>query len=174
MLLSIVGVDRNPHGYYAGKLAQERALGGSGAPATIVRATQFHEFAGQIAERARIGPLPLAPRARVQPIAAAEVGIQTDYVLLDEPLNNLDMKHAVRMMKHLHRAATELGKTVVIVLHDINFAARYADYICCVKRGEVVRFGTAPEVMTSEVLTGVFDTPVDILATPSGPLAVYY
>lgn len=75
VLLSIVGVDRNPHGYYAGKLAQERALGGSGAPATIVRATQFHEFAGQIAERARIGPLPLAPRARVQPIAAAEVGI---------------------------------------------------------------------------------------------------
>ncbi|GEP48619.1 SDR family oxidoreductase [Microbacterium saccharophilum] len=75
VLLSIVGIDRNPHGYYAGKVAQERALIESGAPATIVRATQFHEFAAQIAGRARIGPLPLAPTGRVQPIAAAEVGI---------------------------------------------------------------------------------------------------
>lgn len=109
-------------------------------------------------------------RAYVAMVLAQE----TEYVLLDEPLNNLDMKHAVQMMKHLRRAATELGKTVVIVLHDINFAARYADYICCVKHGEVVRFGTAGEVMTSEVLTDVFDTPVEILAAPNGPLAVYY
>ena len=54
----------------------------------------------------------------------------TDYLLLDEPLNNLDMQHSVQMMKHLHRAARELGKTIVIVLHDINFAGHYADHIC--------------------------------------------
>ncbi len=98
----------------------------------------------------------------------------TEYVLLDEPLNNLDMRHSVQMMQHLHRAAVELGRTVVIVLHDINFAGHYADRICAVKDGLVVEFGTPAEIMTDEVLSRVFDTPVRVLAGPSGPLAVYY
>ena len=98
----------------------------------------------------------------------------TEVVLLDEPLNNLDMKHAVQMMKHLHRAAAELGRTIVIVLHDINFAARYADRICAMKDGQVVEFGAPAEIMTDAVLTRVFDTEVQVLDGPSGPLAVYY
>lgn len=73
VLLSIVGIDRNPYGYYAGKLAQEAVYENSAAPWSIVRATQFHEFAEQVAAQARIGPIQLAPRARVQPIAAADV-----------------------------------------------------------------------------------------------------
>ena len=72
--MSIVGVDRAPHGYYAGKLAQERAVETSRVPWTILRATQFHEFAAQMFAQATMGPLHLAPRARVQPIAAREVG----------------------------------------------------------------------------------------------------
>ncbi|MFV0426408.1 MAG: ABC transporter ATP-binding protein [Beutenbergiaceae bacterium] len=98
----------------------------------------------------------------------------TDYVLLDEPLNNLDMKHSVQMMKHLHRFANELGKTIVIVLHDINFAGHYADYICAVKDGEVAEFGSPDSIFTTEVLTRVFDTPVQVIEGPAGPLAVYY
>ncbi|GAA3911217.1 SDR family oxidoreductase [Microbacterium invictum] len=85
VLLSIVGIDRNPHDYYAGKLAQEQALTASGIPATIVRATQFHEFAGQIAARATFGPLQLAPRARTQPIAAAEVGTHLARIAAGDP-----------------------------------------------------------------------------------------
>lgn len=73
VLLSIVGIDRMPHDYYAGKVAQEKALETSPVPWTIQRATQFHEFAGQIFERAKAGPLHLAPRARTQPIAARDV-----------------------------------------------------------------------------------------------------
>ena len=61
----------------------------------------------------------------------------TRYVLLDEPLNSLDMKHAVAMMGTLRRAADELGKTVVLVLHDINFASCYADRIVALKQGRV-------------------------------------
>lgn len=76
VLLSIVGIDRMPHDYYAGKLAQERVVEASPVPWTILRATQFHEFAGQVAVQARLGPLQLAPRARVQPVAAAEVAAQ--------------------------------------------------------------------------------------------------
>ncbi|MDY0908679.1 SDR family oxidoreductase [Microbacterium sp. CFBP9034] len=74
VLLSIVGIDRMPHQYYAGKLAQERVVEASAVPWTILRATQFHEFAGQLFGQAKIGPLHVAPRARVQPIAAREVG----------------------------------------------------------------------------------------------------
>jgi iron complex transport system ATP-binding protein len=98
----------------------------------------------------------------------------TDYVLLDEPLNNLDMKHSVQMMQHLRRAAVEMGRTIVIVLHDINFAGHYADHICAVKKGAVVEFGTPEEIMTAEVLTRVFDTPVEVIDGPRGRLAVYY
>ena len=98
----------------------------------------------------------------------------TEFVLLDEPLNNLDMRHSVQMMRHLRRAAAELGRTIVVVLHDINFAGRYADHICAVKDGHVVEFGSSEEIMTSEVLTRVFDTPVTVIAGPDGPLAVYY
>ena len=98
----------------------------------------------------------------------------TDVVLLDEPLNNLDMKHAVTMMAQLRRAADELGRTIVIVLHDINFAGHYADRICAMKNGKVVEFGAPAEIMTDEVLTRVFETPVQVIEGPHGPLAVYY
>ena len=98
----------------------------------------------------------------------------TEFVLLDEPLNNLDMRHAVQMMRLLRRAAEELGRTIVIVLHDINFAAHYADRICAMKDGAVVEFGTPQEIMTDAVLSRVFDTPVTVVDGPSGPLAVYY
>lgn len=73
LALSIVGIDRNPNGYYAGKAAQEALIEGSDAPWTIVRATQFHEFAGQVASQARMAGIQLAPRARVQPVAAADL-----------------------------------------------------------------------------------------------------
>ncbi|HLV05089.1 ABC transporter ATP-binding protein [uncultured Georgenia sp.] len=98
----------------------------------------------------------------------------TEFVLLDEPLNNLDMRHSVQMMQHLRRAATELGRTIVIVLHDINFASRYADYICAVKDGRIAEFGPCEEIMTEPVLTRVFDTPVQVIDGPHGPLAVYF
>ncbi|WP_044493986.1 ABC transporter ATP-binding protein [Nesterenkonia massiliensis] len=98
----------------------------------------------------------------------------TDYVLLDEPLNNLDMQHAVAMMKQLRRAADELGRTVVIVLHDINFAAHYSDKILAMKDGQVVEHGTPEQIMQDEVLTRIFTTDVQVIQGPNGPLAVYY
>jgi iron complex transport system ATP-binding protein len=98
----------------------------------------------------------------------------TDYVLLDEPLNNLDMRHSVQMMRQLRTAALELERTIVVVLHDINFAAKYADRICAMQDGKVVEYGETSQIMRSEVLTRVFSTPVEVLDGPDGPLAVYY
>lgn len=98
----------------------------------------------------------------------------TEYILLDEPLNNLDMQHSVRMMQHLQRAASELGRTIIIVLHDINFAGHYADRICAVKKGRVAHFGTPEEIMRDEILTEIFNTPVEVVDGPRGRLAIYY
>ncbi|AKK02594.1 iron ABC transporter ATP-binding protein [Corynebacterium epidermidicanis] len=109
-------------------------------------------------------------RAYVAMVLAQE----TDYVLLDEPLNNLDMAHSAQMMRHLRRAADEFHRTIVVVLHDINFAARYSDFICAVKHGEVVKFGSADDIMQSDVLSEIFGTDIDVIETPRGKLACYY
>jgi uncharacterized protein YbjT (DUF2867 family) len=71
-LLSIVGVDRVRIGYYVAKRAQEELVTAAALPTTILRATQFHEFAGQLLDRSS-GPLVVVPRMRVQPVAAREV-----------------------------------------------------------------------------------------------------
>lgn len=98
----------------------------------------------------------------------------TTYVLLDEPLNNLDMAHSVQMMQHLRQAAKELGRTIVIVLHDINFAATYADTIIAMKNGKVAASGSPEELFREEILTDIFETPVTIIPGPRGPVAVYF
>lgn len=72
--LSIVGVDRGRTGHYAGKLAQEDLVEHGPVPWTILRATQFHEFASQMHQALKAGPWRLSPRMRTQPVAAAEVG----------------------------------------------------------------------------------------------------
>lgn len=99
---------------------------------------------------------------------------ETDYVLLDEPLNNLDIAHSVQMMRHLHDAARKFGRTIIVVLHDINFAARYADYICAVKDGQIVAFGTPVEIMKDDLLTEIFNTEIKVIDGPDGLLACYH
>ncbi|WP_334324012.1 iron ABC transporter ATP-binding protein [Gilliamella apicola] len=98
----------------------------------------------------------------------------TEYVLLDEPLNNLDMKHAVAMMKQLRRAADELGKTIVIVIHDINFASVYSNYILAMKNGELIYQGNPDQIMNSTILEDIFDTPVQIEKVHDQNIAIYY
>ena len=71
--LSIVGIDRAPVDYYAGKVEQERLIEAGDVPWSILRASQFHEFAEQMLERAKIGPVRTAPKFRMQPIAASTV-----------------------------------------------------------------------------------------------------
>ena len=61
---------------------------------------------------------------------AMVIAQDTDYVLLDEPTNNLDIYHASNLMHIVRRLCDELGKTVILVLHEINYAAFYSDYIC--------------------------------------------
>ncbi|CAM3616581.1 petrobactin ABC transporter ATP-binding protein YclP [Aeromicrobium ponti] len=93
---------------------------------------------------------------------AMVIAQNTDYILLDEPLNNLDMKHSVQIMKVLRRLTQEMGKTVIIVIHDINFASTYSDYIVALKNGKVVKAGTTDEIISSPVLKEVYDMNIQI------------
>ncbi|MCU1405119.1 MAG: iron transporter ATP-binding protein, partial [Glaciihabitans sp.] len=98
----------------------------------------------------------------------------TKYVLLDEPLNNLDLRHMTEIMKLLRRMADELGKRVIVVLHDINFAATYSDRIVAMRDGRVVADASARSIMRSEVLEAVYNTPVDVREIDGRPVALYY
>ena len=98
---------------------------------------------------------------------------ETEYVLLDEPLNNLDVARSVQMMKHLRHAADEFGRTILTVMHDINFAAKYSDRICAMKDGKISAFGTIGEIMNPTLLTDIFETKIEIIDGPYGPIAVY-
>ncbi len=96
----------------------------------------------------------------------------TDYVLLDEPLNNLDMKHAREMMERLKAAASQ-GKSFVIVVHDINFAAAYADLIVALKDGRVHSLGTPAEIVTRPKLGDIFDLDIVVETVGGHPLALH-
>ena len=98
---------------------------------------------------------------------------ETEYVLLDEPLNNLDVARSVQMMEHLRHAADEFGRTILSVMHDINFAAKYSDRICAMKNGEIAAFGPVESIMNSKLLTDIFETKIEIINGPYGPIAVY-
>jgi len=98
----------------------------------------------------------------------------TDYILLDEPLNNLDMKHSVIMMKLLRRAADELGKTIMLVLHDINFASCYSDMIVAMRDGKVIATGTPDSIIEPGCLRRIYDIDINVRLVNNRRIAVYY
>ena len=105
---------------------------------------------------------------------AMVIAQNTEYILLDEPLNNLDMKHSVQIMKVLRRLADELGKTVIIVIHDINFASCYSDHIVALKDGKVVHNGPTEQVINSNVLKEIYDMDIEIQNINDNKICVYF
>ena len=99
---------------------------------------------------------------------------QTPWILLDEPLNNLDMKHSVQIMKMLRRITDELGKTVVIVIHDINFASCYSDEIIALQDGEIAVTGTVNEIMQASTLSKLYDMEFNVQEINDKKICVYY
>lgn len=111
---------------------------------------------------------------RQRAFIAMVIAQDTDYILLDEPLNNLDMKHSVQIMKILRRLVDELGKTVVIVLHDINFASVYSDRIVAMKNGKVVKDGKTEEIIQSDSLKEIYDMDIPIKNLNNCRICVYF
>lgn len=98
----------------------------------------------------------------------------TEYILLDEPLNNLDMKHAVDIMQTITRLVREFGKTVIVVIHDINFAANYSDYIIGLKDGEILCNDQTQAIVRVDVLKKLFEIDFSITLDKTTLLCNYY
>lgn len=88
---------------------------------------------------------------------------QTNIVLLDEPTTYLDLSHQLEVLEILKRLNKEEGSTIVMVLHDLNLASRYSDYLLAMKDGRIARYGTPEEVMTPDVLAECFFIDGDVV-----------
>lgn len=111
---------------------------------------------------------------RQRAFIAMVIAQDTEYVLLDEPLNNLDMKHSVQIMKILRKLVDELGKTVVIVLHDINFASVYSDRIVALKDGRIIKDGLTHEIINSPALKQIYDMDIPVQEQDGCRICVYF
>lgn len=105
---------------------------------------------------------------------AMVIAQDTEYVLLDEPTNNLDIYHASNMMRTVRRLCDELGKTVIMVIHEINYASFYSDYVCALVDGKIAKFGTVDEVINKETLSEIYKVDFEIIYVDGKPLSVYY
>ena len=105
---------------------------------------------------------------------AMVIAQDTEYVLLDEPTNNLDIYHSSNMMNIVRRLCDELGKTVILVLHELNYAAFYSDYICAFVDGKIAKFGTVEEVMNKKTLSEIYNVDFQIIHIGGKPLSLYY
>ena len=105
---------------------------------------------------------------------AMVIAQDTEYVLLDEPTNNLDIYHASNMMRTVRRLCDELGKTVILVLHEINYAAFYSDCICAFQDGKIAKFGTVDEVINKQTLSDIYKVDFEIIRVEGKPLSIYY
>ncbi|MEP1444961.1 MAG: ATP-binding cassette domain-containing protein [Paraglaciecola sp.] len=105
---------------------------------------------------------------------AMSIAQQTDYLLLDEPLNNLDMKHAVSIMRALRHLCDEHKRTVILVVHDINFAANYSDNIIAMKQGAIHSSGSVEDVVTADTLQDLYELNFEILKTSQGVVCNYF
>lgn len=101
---------------------------------------------------------------------------ETDIIFLDEPTTYLDMAHQLEVLELLQKLNVEQGRTIIMVLHDLNQAARFADYIIALKDGKIVKAGNGDEVMTRDVLKQVFHIDAEIGRDPrtNKPICLTY
>ena len=111
---------------------------------------------------------------RQRAFIAMTIAQDTEYILLDEPTNSLDINHATNLMKTVRKLCDDLGKTVIMVLHDINYASFYSDYICAFVGGKIKAFGTVDEVMTEKNLSDIYQVDFKIQEIQGKPLSIYY
>jgi len=97
----------------------------------------------------------------------------TDWLLLDEPLNNLDMAHARALMARLHALRTA-GRGIVVVVHEVNYAAAWADHVVALKAGRVVTAGTPQQVLTPGVLGQLYDMEIRVTELDGRPLVLHH
>lgn len=157
----LVSFGRYPHS--KGRLKEEDMLKIDEAIAYMNLKDIEHKYLDQLSGGQR-------QRAYIAMILAQD----TKYIFLDEPLNNLDMKYAVEMMTILQKMVKELGKTIIVVMHDINFAAAFSDYIIAMKDGMIVDQGDIDHMMDKEKLDHIFDHDFCIAGVNGRKVCIYY
>ena len=157
----LVGFGRFPHG--RGRLTSEdRAIINQS-----LRQFDLTDLADRFLET-------LSGGQRQRALVAMAFAQSTDYLLLDEPLNNLDMFFSRELMRSLRTIADEASKTVVIVLHDINQAAAHADRIVAMKDGRIVADGTPADLLTPDTLRGIFGFDMPVVTIDGTPVVLHF
>ena len=105
---------------------------------------------------------------------AMAIAQDTKYILLDEPLNNLDMSRASKIMKLLRALVKEKKKTIMIVIHDINFVSFYADYVVAFKDGILKYQGDVESIINPEVLCDIYDMDIKIQPYGGKKICIHY
>ena len=149
LALSIVGIDKAPHSYYAGKVKQENIVRSGAVPWTILRATQFHEFAAQIRSRTSFGPVTVIPRMVSQPIAAREVAERLIDLAERPPagrVGDLGGPREERMAEMVRRYARAIGARGLVL--EVTFPGAY---------GRAMRDGTLVTTNDSDHGLQTFD-----------------
>ncbi|KNE22626.1 ABC transporter ATP-binding protein [Virgibacillus pantothenticus] len=101
---------------------------------------------------------------------------ETDIILLDEPTTYLDMAHQLDVLQLLEQLNKEEGRTIVMVLHDINQAARFSDYLLAMRSGKIIQAGSPHEVLTKDMLRNVYEIDGEIATDPrtGKPMCITY
>lgn len=159
----LVSRGRHPHQSWLRQASAEDAR----AVDAVMELTNIAEFAERPLERLSGGQ---RQRAWIAMVLAQD----TPLVFLDEPTTYLDLSHSVEILSLVRRLADQEGRTVLMVLHDLNLAARYSDQLIVMQRGEVRAVGAPTEVVTESLLSRVFDLPAVVASDPvsGGPLVV--
>ena len=105
---------------------------------------------------------------------AMVIAQSTEYIFLDEPLNNLDMNNSVKMMKRLRKLCDELNKTIILVMHDINFTSCYSDYIIAIKNGQIAKEGNVNEIINEATLQEIYDMEFNVVEMKNKRIGIYY
>ncbi len=132
-----------------------------------LKVTSMKEFAKRPLEQ-------LSGGQRQRAWIAMCIAQDTDILFLDEPTTFLDISHQLEVLKLLKHLNEKYKKTIIMVVHDLNHASRFADYIVAIKKGKIVSEGTPKEVITEENCKKVFSVIVDIMTDPrtNTPLCV--
>ncbi len=167
--------------YVASRIKVREMVGFGRYPHHLGRVTEYDEevVAGALDEFGLTGiserfidELSGGQRQRV--LVSMAYAQDTEYLLLDEPLNNLDMHFARNLMHQLRVLADSHGKTIIIVLHDINYAAAYADTIVALKDGKVAAQSSTEDFMAEATLSRIFDMPVRIRTVDGTKIALHH
>lgn len=155
-----------------GRFPWHGALGrfGGGDAAKVEEALASTELTG-MAERL-VDSLSGGERQRAW--LAMMVAQDTGWMLLDEPTSALDIAHQVDMLALVRRLGDERGVGVIIVIHDINMAARFCDEIIALREGRIVAQGAPRDILDGAVLDRIYGLPMGIFQTPGPGLPVSY